>query len=875
MSNFVPNQSIDPKNSNKKISFNRFKGFAGKNTIAKNINQNIKYHETLYKKDSFDVLEKSIRKDSSATTLHNTVKRGSSMINLCKQNINTIFNTGSSLNFPKGNDDCSLSHITDLFYTLNENVIFYLTIDAAARQEMVKFPAGSPNLDLNALNTDTNYGPVPVGSDWYPGWKLAYKSMNLILQYNKKIYPVSQIQGRIKGTSSFRPYNKKMALRLKTLNNSILQGLETITDLSLNNMVGDPSKLTEYIIYNKVFREYGAIAPRANYCRLFINDTTMTITSLTNNTITTASNHYLKNGYKIKFANDLNTTFYVINSNVLNNTFKVSLNLNGPEFDLSDLGYAPSQFYFDHGEYINIELIQNEYTISELFGKNNTKHLYELDPANLGYEIDYGNNDTSDLINYLDKTSPTHPDFYNRLLSVIDIDNYIRHAVIESYCGQSDGFYFNNINVHLHSDKNGIFRLIPWGSDSYFTTPDLLLYQKIPLELWGSETTIKLFVKELLKFHNWISQSNITSSIESIFTQKINAFVEEKNTDNNPIRSTLSFLTDQKNNMLSFLSSRSEIVDKFLQRPYPVSNLTVTRDSGQLIISFDPVTKNLKDENIILGLNGNSAAAYTINIVESGTGETFTFSVAQSTSRITSTIDLAFIGVIQYDSDENNLNDLTITVTPIADPISFGVAPFSIPQNYSPGFISAPAVLKGTIDDTPQLPLVRVTEVMSSINTGPSQTRKDWFEVTNFDTSSVSITNWKIDDGSAQVAASTNLIPFGSWNSILPNESIVCIETSSPNIDIPAFSGLWQTNSSTKFASYSGPDISLSSNGDGVTIFDNDIEITKVNFSQAIPNRSFYWRYDNNGNVTATGINSVGIYGAYAASGQIASPGVY
>lgn len=857
MSNFVPNELISSQNANTKVSFNRFKGRTPlKNTIAKNANQNIKYHETLYKKDSIDTLKKIDIKDTTASTIQNFINRSfignwynRFSIKLCEQNISTTFSIGSSLHFSKSHQTCFPA--TDLFYTLNDGVTFYLTIDSVARAELIKLPDIIINEFLIQHGSfDTNYNPTPNVVPWSIGWKQAYQEMNLVVQYNNDTYSSTKILGRCKGYSSFAPYNKKMALRLKKLNSKI-DGLETVTDIALNNMISDPSKLNEYLIY-KIFNDYGMPAPRANYCRLFINDTTIAIYSLDDNSITTTSSHYLKNGTKIKFANDLNTTFYVINSNINDNTFKISLSLNGPEFSLNNLNYSPTQFYFDHGEYINVELVQNEYRIQELFGSNNTKHLYEVDPINGGFETDYGNSDRTDLYNFLDKISP-HPDFHDRLYSVADVDHFIKHAVIEFYCGNPDGFYTNSIfangiNAHLHSDKNGIFRIIPWGVDGYFASHDLLLsHDRLQLELWGGEHMIKLFVQELLKFHNWISKSNIVDSINRVFAQKVDSFIDEKNpAQGDPDLASLEAFTNAKNNILSLLANRSEVIDKFLERPYPVNNLQATLKNGTLSVSWDPVTRNLKEEDVTI-------SSYTIKIAEDG-GSTNTI---QTTNTRWSSSNYA-----------NTTAKLTITVTPNYEPIIFNNSSYT-----NTGFISIPAVIPSTVTNTqPVLPLMRITEVMSD---GQAPFAKDWFEITNFG-SPVTMSGWKMDDGSFQSINAVNLTPFGLWSTIGNNESVVCIETSTPNIDIPLFSGLWGSSNFTKFASYSGLGVGLSSAGDGVIVFDNnDNELHRVFFNKATKNQSFYWRYNTSGNIVATGVNAIGIYGAYAASGQIASPGVY
>lgn len=76
---------------------------------------------------------------------------------------------------------------------------------------------------------------------------------------------------RRKGSSTFRALPGKVALKVKFDKYVPGQRFEGLTDLTLNNMVSDPTFLTERLAYH-VFRSQGLPAQKANTARVFIND---------------------------------------------------------------------------------------------------------------------------------------------------------------------------------------------------------------------------------------------------------------------------------------------------------------------------------------------------------------------------------------------------------------------------------------------------------------------------------------------------------------------------------------------------------------------------------------------------------------------------
>ena len=137
---------------------------------------------------------------------------------------------------------------------------------------------------------------------------------------------------------------------------------------------------------------------------------------------------------------------------------------------------------------------------------------------------------------------------------------------------------------------------------------------------------------------------------------------------------------------------------------------------------------------------------------------------------------------------------------------------------------------------------LRITEVMSSSNGGGTPT-PDWFELTNYGTSSISLTGWKMDDNSFLLA---NAVALSGISSIAAGESVIFIE-SAAGAGLSSFNTFWGL-SGVQVGYYSGSGVGLSSVADGVVVFDSTgTEVTRVSFGAATSGSSFYWGYDSAG----------------------------
>ncbi len=183
-----------------------------------------------------------------------------------------------------------------------------------------------------------------------------------------------------------------------------------------------------------------------------------------------------------------------------------------------------------------------------------------------------------------------------------------------------------------------------------------------------------------------------------------------------------------------------------------------------------------------------------------------------------------------------------------------------------------------TLLTIPSLPAqLRITEVMSSSGSGGTE---DWFELTNYGPTAVSLANYRVDDNSFSFSLSAALsgaITLGA------GESAVFLEGG----DSDDFRTFWGLGSLVQIGSYSGGGLGFSSGGDGTIIFDGaGTELpgpfdgfARVSFGAATTGSSFTWSYTadgqqgsrKNGFVSASG--GAGIFQSISITPNFGSPG--
>ena len=148
---------------------------------------------------------------------------------------------------------------------------------------------------------------------------------------------------------------------------------------------------------------------------------------------------------------------------------------------------------------------------------------------------------------------------------------------------------------------------------------------------------------------------------------------------------------------------------------------------------------------------------------------------------------------------------------------------------------------------------IRITEVMSSSNGGGTPT-PDFFEITNYGSSAVTLTGWKMDDNSFAIGSA---VALSGITSIGAGETVVFIE-SAAGAAVSSFRSFWGGLAGVQVGYYSGSAVSLSSGGDGVVLFNSgNTEVTRVSFGAATSGSTFFWGYDAASGVVDSSYNGL------------------
>ena len=177
------------------------------------------------------------------------------------------------------------------------------------------------------------------------------------------------------------------------------------------------------------------------------------------------------------------------------------------------------------------------------------------------------------------------------------------------------------------------------------------------------------------------------------------------------------------------------------------------------------------------------------------------------------------------------------------------------------------------------VPALIISEVAPWSSSSGLGVLADWFEVTNTGSTPVDITGWKVDDSSASFGSALALVGV---TSIAPGESVIFIESSTPQTTIDAFKALWfgaSPPAGLQIGTYSGSGIGLSSGGDAVNLYDAGGALqASVSFGPS-PSGPVYPTFNNAvglNNTAITLLSRVRVHGAFVAAGdanEVGSPG--
>ena len=171
---------------------------------------------------------------------------------------------------------------------------------------------------------------------------------------------------------------------------------------------------------------------------------------------------------------------------------------------------------------------------------------------------------------------------------------------------------------------------------------------------------------------------------------------------------------------------------------------------------------------------------------------------------------------------------------------------------------------------------LRITEVMSSSAGGGSPTG-DFLEITNYGSSAISMSGWKMDDNSFDI---TKAVALNGITSIGAGESVIFIE-SAAGAAVNSFKTFWGGLTGVQVGYYSGSGISFGSGGDSAILFNAEAaEATRVTFGAATAGKTFFWGYnaatgtvDPSYNGLVSSVGTIGTQVTFTSSGDTGSLG--
>ena len=167
-------------------------------------------------------------------------------------------------------------------------------------------------------------------------------------------------------------------------------------------------------------------------------------------------------------------------------------------------------------------------------------------------------------------------------------------------------------------------------------------------------------------------------------------------------------------------------------------------------------------------------------------------------------------------------------------------------------------------------PDLRITEAQSAPTSPAGVTTGDWWELTSFESQSVSLGGWRFNDN---MGGLTDPFVFPQGITIHPHESVVFAE----GLTEGQFRAWWGVPASVRVVTYAGNGLGFGANGDGIRLWNNFTTdpldtVASANFGSATAGVSFNYNPVTGqfGALSQLGVN--GVFRAAAAT-DIGSPG--
>lgn len=223
---------------------------------------------------------------------------------------------------------------------------------------------------------------------------------------------VKSVGFRLRGNTSRVSQKKSFKVSFNTFKSKKFYGVEK---LNLNGEHNDPSIMRAKMMWD-ILRSWGIPAPRVNHVRLFINDVYYGLYLNVE--------HIDEEFIKERFDNN--------DGNLYKCTYPA---------DLKYLGSDPNVYKLPNGG----------------------GRVYELQTNEMA-------DDYSDLANFIDiLNNKPNSDFICELGEVLNIYDYLKIAAADIFCGNWDGYIFNNNNFYLyHNLETDKMEYIPYDTDNTF-----------------------------------------------------------------------------------------------------------------------------------------------------------------------------------------------------------------------------------------------------------------------------------------------------------------------------------------------------------------------------------------------------------------------
>ena len=181
----------------------------------------------------------------------------------------------------------------------------------------------------------------------------------------------------------------------------------------------------------------------------------------------------------------------------------------------------------DYGLHANIETYDS---VSLKRWYTSTQHLYEgsywvqdiIDSQYRDLQIDEGDlNNRDDLAALSATNNLTGAEWFKEVQKYLDLNEFVKEMAVERYTGHWDGYAWTiKNNYYAHSTANGLFTILPWGTDQTLNGwVDLYSYSDVGMmaqRCLSYQPCVDLYKGALLKVNDVVSTLNLADMVDDV-----------------------------------------------------------------------------------------------------------------------------------------------------------------------------------------------------------------------------------------------------------------------------------------------------------------------------------------------------------------------